>query len=223
MLLLSACDSTGTSVSEGLPAAANPVANLETNTPAPNQGGDVIIEPITSFSVVEGDITLFNDVAATSEVNVNLRGTDINSVMRSNGEFEFYVPKTDVARTFVLDITGADVIDKSVSVQVPAEADQVLVDANISGRSAPISFSLENGAQMSNPLSPTRVSVSVPANAFEFSDGTLAVGEGEVRITEVDLEDLYGDGSWVPNLIGMSEGMNEPSALVSFGMSEFHF
>lgn len=219
-MLLSGCDRTSTG--ESSHAAANSIESVETNTPGPDQGADSI-EPITSFSVIHGEITTFNDFATASNININLRGTDINSLVRSSGEFELYLPKADVDRTFAMDISGANVIPKSVSVQVPAGTDRLVVDANVSGRSAPIPFSLENGGEMSNPLSANRVSVSVPANAFEFSDGTLAIGEAEVRITEVDLEDLYGDGSWAPNLIGISEGMTEPSALVSFGMSDFHF
>ena len=172
-LLLSSCSDSG-STGNSL-AAANPLANEETKTPTANQGGDTI-EPVTSFSVVEGDITLFNDLAATSEININLRGTDINSAMRSTGEFELYLPQADVDRSYVIDISGVDVISKSLSVLAPAEAERVSVDAKLSGRAAPISFSLENGAEISNPLSSTRVSVTVPENAFEFSDGTLAIG-----------------------------------------------
>jgi hypothetical protein len=99
----------------------------------------------------------------------------------------------------------------------------IKISADIAGRLPPITFNLDNGGGMTNLLSPTRVSVAVPANAFESTDGTLAIGDAEVSITEIDIEDLNGEGAWAPNLFGIGEGMSEESVLATFGMSDFHF
>lgn len=69
----------------------------------------------------------------------------------------------------------------------------------------------------------TRVSVEVPPNAFEFADGTLATGNGEVSITEINIEDLAGSGSWAPNLFGLAEQASEEVPLTTLGMTDFYF
>jgi hypothetical protein len=152
-----------------------------------------------------------------------VRNTDVSAVMQANGKFALQLPRMDTEQTIVLDISGANVVPDSVSVPVPANTVRVMVSADIARRSTPIRFNLNSGGEMTNPLSPTRVSVSVPANAFEFSDGTLAVGAAQVNITEINLEELNGESAWAPNLLGIAEGMSEESAIMSLGMSDFHF
>ena len=224
-LFLAACSGSGGNSGEGDPAAGNGVDNTSTPvTQNPNGNVDPAdVEPVSTVSRIKGEITLFNGVSATSDILINVRDTDISGFMQANGEFELELPKNDRDRTVVLDISGPEVITDSVSVPVPADIDLVLVSTDLSGRAPPITFSLDNGGEMTNALSPTRVSVTVPPNAFEFEDGTLAVGPAEVRITEIDIEDLNGESAWAPNLMGINEDTGVTSALVSLGMSDFHF
>lgn len=208
-----------------MPAAANPDVSVDVNVPGGSDsgGGTDVVEPVTIISRIQGEITLHNEASSTDEVNIRVRDTDVSAVMQSSGEFALDLPQIDRERTVILDFSGPNIVSDSVSVSVPADAVRVLVSANIAGRSPPITFSLDSGGEMTNLLSPTRVSVAVPAAAFELSDGTLAIGDAEVSITEIDIEDMNGEGAWAPNLLGIGEGMSEESVLATLGMSDFHF
>lgn len=209
-LFLAACDGSNGTTPVNQPDAAN-------NTSNPS------VEVLPTNSFVGGTISLLNDAAVESDIIISVRGLDISSTMQSNGEFELTLPITNVARTVTLDISGSEIIPKSVPVQIPALAEMALIDTSVAGRTAAITFNLESGGQLQNPESPTRTSVSVPANAFQFSDGTIATGNAQVSITEVDIEDLYGESAWAPNLVGIAEGMNQPAAIWTYGMSDFYF
>ena len=205
------------------PMVAAPDTSVS-ETVAPTIGSATeVIEPVSLMSLIEGEITLHNDAMTTSDVNISVRNTDVSARMQENGKFALELPQTDTEQTVILDISGTNVVPDSVSVPVPANTVRVKVSADIALRSPPISFNLGNGGEMTNPLSPTRVSVSVPANAFEFSDGTLAVGNADVSITEIDIEDLNGESAWAPNLLGMAEGISEETVISTLGMSDFHF
>lgn len=214
-LWLTACDVATTSIAPepiDLGAAQSlPVGNTPENV-------DVLLT-----TRIAGEITTYNNVDSSSEVTVGVRGTLIASQLQENGEFELELPRTDEPRTLILDISGSSVMDKSVQIEVPAFAELVSVDTTLSGRSSPIAFNLEAGGELMNAASPTRTRVTIPPNAFQFSDGTIAVGDAEVSITEIDIQDLYGESAWAPNLVGIPEGMTEPGALITFGMSDFHF
>ncbi|MFT6304130.1 MAG: hypothetical protein ACJAZF_002165 [Granulosicoccus sp.] len=206
-----------------VPVVATPDASVS-EPAAPNMGSaSAVIEPASLMSLIEGEITLYNDSVTTSDVNISVRNTNVSAVMQANGKFALELPQADTEQTVILDISGANVIPDSVAVPVPANTVRVKVSADIAQRTPPISFNLDNGGEMTNPLSPTRVSVSVPSNAFEFSDGTLAVGDAEVSITEIDIEDLNGESAWAPNLLGMAEGVSEETVISTLGMSDFHF
>ena len=210
-LILVGCDSGSTSISTpDVLGAANNTPEAEPTT-------------VATLSRIAGDITFFNNVTSTDDIRVSIRDSNVSSSVDSNGNYELILPIADIDRSLVLDITGSSVMQKSVPVLVPAEATLVLVDADVAARSPGIPFSLENGGQLQNAQSKTRVSVTVPPNAFEHSDGTLAIGEAHAHITEVDIEDLYGESAWAPNLIGIAEGGTEPGAIITFGMSDFHF
>jgi len=47
--------------------------------------------------------------------------------------------------------------------------------------------------------------------------------DAQVSITEINIEDLEGEGAWAPNLIGLADGGTEPIALATYGMSDFYF
>ena len=214
-LSISACDTQLTSSSEqtvNLGAASSLTINNTSDS-----------ELVAMTTRIAGDITTYNNVASSSEVIVTVRGTSVYTQLQANGEFELVLPRTDDPRTLILDISGSGVMDKSVQIQIPAFAELVSIDTTLSGRSTPIAFNLDAGGELMNPDSPTRTRVTVPPNAFQFSDGTVAVGDAEISITEIDIQDLYGDSSWAPNLVGIPIGMTEPAALMSFGMSDFHF
>lgn len=223
ILFLSACDGSGSGIN--IPVAANPDVNVDVNEPdgSNSGGGTDVVEPVSIISRIQGEITLHNELASTGEVNIRVRNTDVSTVMQASGKFALDLPQIDSERTVILDLSGPNIVSDSVSLPIPADAVRVLVSANIAGRSPPITFSLDNGGEMTNLLSPTRVSVTVPAAAFEFADGTLAIGDAEVSITEIDIEDLNGEGAWAPNLLGIGEGMSEESVLATLGMSDFHF
>jgi hypothetical protein len=226
-LVLSACDGSGVGINSGVdvPAAANPDVSVDVSEPAAqNPGGETeVVELISRNSRIDGEIKLHNDVVATSEISIKIRGTNVSGMMQTNGKFKLELPQVDTQQSVILDISGSGVIPNSVAVIIPAEAVRVVISADIAARSPPITFNLDNGGEMANLLSPTRVSVAVPANAFEFADGTLAIGDAEVSITEIDIEDLNGEGAWAPNLFGIGEGMSEESVLATLGMSDFHF
>jgi hypothetical protein len=225
-VFLSACDGSGGS--PGL-AGANPVAGPSAvgsgiTTVAPmTEYGPETIERLLLNSRIEGQLTVLNAGATPSVVNVAVRDTDISTTMLPNGRFSLEIPQSEIAHTIVLDVSGENIIPDGITVSIPPDAVRVMVSANIAERSAPIMFDLGAGGEMTNPLSPTRVSVAVPANAFEFEDGTLAVGEAQVSITEIDIEDLNGESAWAPNLFGIEEGTSESTVIATLGMSDFYF
>lgn len=190
-------------------------SGAENNSP----GGDAV----ATNSRIKGNLTLHNDADPAGGITIALRGTDISTSMQPNGEFLLELPKTDASRTVTVDVSGTDVMQKSMSIHIPAQANQVLLDMDVAGRAPAVSFNLDSASELKNSSSATRVSVSVPANAFQFADGSVATGDAQVSITEIDIEDLYGESSWAPSLIGIPEGMTEPTAIMTFGMSDFHF
>lgn len=200
--------------------------NSGTNSSGPVDTGtstEAATKIATGISRINGAITLYNNVDVVDDVSVRIRETDVVAEMEENGDFALELPRYDEDRTVVLDITGPNVVPDSILVPIPANALQVSVSADIAGRSPPIDFSLDNGGEMTNLLSKRRVSVTVPPYAFEFSDGTLAVGEAQVSISEVDIDDLSGASAWAPKLIGLEQGAVEPTVLETLGMSDFHF
>lgn len=223
-LYLSACDGGSSS---GAPPANTPAAS----TPPTDSGGDNQPEPANTGdsepsivnSLIKGNITVLNDSLPTGEIMVQLRGTNVTAARDSNGDFVLEIPPSDTDRPFAIDIVGDAIVKKSVSVEVPAQAELVVIDATVTASTPPITFNLETGGKLKNDGSPTRTNVTVPANAFQFDDGTIATGDAQVSITEIDITDLYNGSAWVPNLIGIAEGMTEPSAIITFGMSDFRF
>lgn len=222
ILYLSACD-VGDSATENVPVtpgAANPTTD-PTSTDTVGNNGDNEVE--IAKSQIEGNITLVNDTIPIGDIVVQIRGSQISSTRQSNGDFSIEIPATDIDRTLALDITGDAIVNQSISLQVPAQAVLVFADTTVTAATPAITFNLDTGGRLQNEGSPTRTSVSVPANAFQFSDGTLATGNAQVSITEIDITDLHGDSAWAPNLVGIPEGMNETVAIYTFGMSDFQF
>lgn len=218
ILYLSACD-VGDNATDN-PAITAGAANPTTDPISIDSvGTDVDI----AKSQIEGNIILVNDTLPSGDIVVQIRGSQISSTRQSNGDFSIEIPASDIDRTLALDITGDAIVNQSISLQVPAQGKFVLVDTTVTAATPAITFNLDTGGQLQNEDSPTRTSVSVPANAFQFSNGTLATGNAQVSITEIDITDLHGDSAWAPNLIGIPEGMNEAVAIYTFGMSDFQF
>ncbi|MDB4222322.1 hypothetical protein N9850_01000 [Granulosicoccus sp.] len=222
VLYLSGCDSSTPVVGNEqiIAGAANPTIDTNGNS-STNPSDNTELE--IPESLIEGNITLVNDSLPTGDILVQVRGTQIRTNRQFIGDYSLKIPSSDTERTMVLDITGENIVNHGVTVQVPAHAQLVVMDATVTASTPPITFNLERGGKLKNEGSPTRTSVSVPANAFQFSDGTIATGDAQISITEIDITDLHGDSSWAPNLIGIAEGMSEPSAIVTFGMSDFQF
>lgn len=214
-LIFSACDSSTPAVSVNAPSAANPTTN--------NGGNSAIGLTDPEVSLINGKVNLFNTAVSNNGIDVSIRDSSVTSSTLPNGEFELEISKVDREQRITLDITGSSVIPNSISVQVPANANVVSIEVDVAALSPAITFNLDTGGVMENAHSLSRASVSVPANAFQFADGSNATGIANVSITEIDITDLDGDSSWAPNMIGVAEGMTLPTGLVSFGMSDFHF
>lgn len=166
---------------------------------------------------------MLNDAFPVGDVTVRVRNTEISSVSEPNGDFTLDLPVSDIERTVVLDIIGDAVVEKGIEITVPAEAELIIVDTKVGARTLPITFNLETGGELKNEGGATGTSVSLPANALQFADGTIATGDAQVSITEIDIDDLDGASAWAPRLIGLEEGMTEPTVLESFGMADFRF
>ena len=214
VFFVSSCDTPTPNYNETSLGAANTIIGGGSSEPE---------STALSSSQILGSIVLLNGASSANDITITVRNSNISSLMQPSGDFNIELPKSDTPRKVILDISGSNVISSSISVEIPALVDLVTVDAPITGRSPPISFNLDTGSTLQNPQSKSRTSVSVPANAFEFLDGTNATGIAEVSITEIDIQTSVGESSWAPNLIGIASGMNEPTALISFGMSDFHF
>lgn len=208
--------------SSGGEASPAPLGAVTDSTGGGGSGGDDS-ELEVARSLIEGNIALVNDTLPIGDVTARIRGTEISGTRQSNGNFALEVPTSDTDRTVVIDFTGASIVQHGVNVQIPAQAKLVVVDTTVTASTPPVTFNLEAGGKLQNEGSSTRTSVSVPANAFQFDDGTIATGNAQVSITEIDITDLHGDSAWAPNLIGIAEGMSTPSAIVTFGMSDFQF
>ncbi|MFT4730122.1 MAG: hypothetical protein ACI9UN_004645 [Granulosicoccus sp.] len=75
-----------------------------------------------------------------------------------------------------------------------------------------------------NSNSYNRTNVTVPSQAFELSEGTIATGPIQVQITDADINNLTAPGGWANNLYGTSTNSPaEVSPLVTYGMAEFYF
>ena len=212
-LAITSCDSSSPENSSQ-PAAAS--IGITATTPS-------TVDPISTNTQITGELMLQNNGESASDITIKVRDSVITASMLNNGEFALDLPKQDEERTVTLDITGSNVINKSMAVTIPALAEEVSIDATLAGRTDPITFNLDAGGELQNPMSPTRTRVTVPANAFQFLDGSNATGNAQVSITEIDITDLQGDSAWAPNLVGIAEGMVDVSALTTFGMSDFHF
>jgi len=196
---------------------------LTTVAPTVTGGGTTNTPVVSDISILDGQITMFNDFDGSSDVNIAVRNTTNSTTMAANGSFEIELPSSDEDRNIILDITGDDIIPESIDITIPAETTRLAVIADVASRTSPVEFTLADGGELGNQNSPTNVSVTVPANAFMFTDGTLAVGDADIQITEIDINDLDGDSAWAPNLTGINEDTNVTSGLQSYGMSEFHF
>jgi len=194
--------------------------NVVNSTSGAAGGGNV---PTVTESRITGTITMLNNNGVDGVVNIKVRGTDISSTRQANGQFSIEMPASDSERTVVLEITGDTIVKKSVSVKLPAYAEQINTEATVTASTPPVTFNLDAGGELSNTGSSTRTKVIVPANAFQFEDGTIASGNAQVSITEIDIQDLGGDSSWAPTLLGMPEGGTSPRALKSFGMADYTF
>lgn len=214
-LIFSACDSSTPVVGVNEPSAANPINHYAGNS----QIG--VTAPETSL--IKGKVNLFNTAVSNNGIEVSIRGSSVISPALPNGEFALEIPQVETEQSITLDIYGSSVMSKSISVQVPANADVVSIEVAVAALSPAITFNLDTGGVVRNVQSASQASVSVPANAFQFEDGSNATGSAEVSITEIDITELDGDSAWAPNLIGLAEGMTVPTGLVSFGMSDFHF
>ena len=174
-------------------------------------------------SSVNGVINLMNAENSTAELAISVRNADVSGTVQPSGEFTIELPISDTERTVTLDISGDDVIPKSVIAHIPANSEMIRVNADVAARTPALTFDLDEGGVLRNSQSPTNISVTVPANAFQLPDGTVATEEAQVSITEIDITDLYGESSWAPGLVGIPVGSTEPSAIRTFGMADFHF
>jgi len=212
------------------PGNTGQTTNVGTDNQSVTNNTVTVIEPLgpdadrqDSQSLVRGSITLLNELNSSDVVTITARGLDISGTLQPDGKFELALPVMDDSYMVTLDVTGENVIPKSIDVAVAANTRQVDVKTSVAGRSPAIDFALENGGELADSNSERRVSVAVPAGAFQFEDGTIATGEAQVQITDVDINDLDGTGSWAPDLIGINEASGESFALLTYGMSDFHF
>ena len=213
---------TDTSGSSGTTDTSGSTGTTDTSesTSTTTENGET---PSTDARMIGGNVSLLNDATDAGPINVSLRNLGTDATVQSNGDFTLSVTPSTEAREEIIDITGPGIVDKNITITIPPSTGDVEVNTTVSPRSAPIAFNLESATILQNPTSETRTSVSVPANAFQLPDGSIATGNAEVTITEVDISDFDADNTWAPNLVGIREGMTEPTAIVTFGMSEFHF
>lgn len=218
MVFLSACDGSGDGVINNMPDNGDTGVANPTDVANPN-----INVPSGPTHIITGDISLLNDELPIGDINVRVRDTEAQAVRQTDGKFYLAVPASDIDSEVILDFTGENIVEKNIPLKIPAESRQSSINATLASRTPAISFNLNLGGDLQNEGSSTRTTVSVPANAFQFSDGTLATGEAQVSITELDLVDREADFSWVPDFIGLPEGESEQTPIMTFGMSEFHF
>ena len=202
------------------------VASEEQNTEVTNPT-NVVASTIdyTSFpsTIISGDIAILSDGLPVGGVVVKVRGSDAKAIRQDNGSFNLVVDASDTEQEVILDIFGDNVVEKSVALQIPANAENAILNTTVATRTPPITFNLDVGGDLRNADSSTRTTVTVPANAFQFLDGSAASGMAEVNITELNILDLEADSSWAPNFIGIPEGSSESRPITTYGMSEFHF
>lgn len=179
-----------------------------------------IAQPTT---IVQGEVRISQGADINSDVSVSVRSMGLASSLNADSVYRIDIPASEDDRTLVLDLSGENVIEKSISVYVPANAESVVADVDLGARTPPIEFSLDTGGTLMNADSPTRVSVSVPANAFLLPDGSTATGDAQVSITEINTQDWSSGSAWVPSLTGVRQNSTQEVALTSFGMSDFHF
>ena len=223
IVFLSACGG-----SEGETNDAAALVNVpdagNTNVTNPVDGTDSSTELSSGPShLITGEISLLSDDIPVGEILVQVRDTDIRALRQVDGKFYIAVPDSEIDSDVVLDFTGESIVEKNMSLTIPADSPRSSINTTLAARTPAIPFNLDVGGDLQNEGSPTRVTVSVPANAFQFTDGTPATGMAQVNITELDILDLEADFSWAPNLIGIPEGGSERSSIRTFGMSEFHF
>jgi hypothetical protein len=208
-LTLFGCDST-------TPPTAGPITE-----PAAGQGaGDINNDAVTT---IHGRAEFVNGVSATDSIEIELRGTEYSTELNSNGTFEFVIPQSESDETLYFEFHGPNIMHDSIKLPVKANSYDAVARATLSGRNPAITFDASAGGTFENLNSYNRTKVTVSAQAFELSDGTVATGEVQVQITEADINNLSASGSWANNLYGTSVGSSEVAPLVTYGMAEFYF
>jgi len=86
---------------------------------------------IDMYTLITGSSTLLNDLLPDGSIVVTIRGTELEAALGLAGDFEIEIPMSDEDSTIVLDITGPTLVRQSFEVPVPANADQVLVQATL--------------------------------------------------------------------------------------------
>ncbi|MDB4223306.1 hypothetical protein N9850_06005 [Granulosicoccus sp.] len=203
-LALSGCDSTS-------PPATGPAT-------APV--GGMVNDAVTT---IRGSAEFVNGVSAADTIEIELQGTQYSTEFNSDGTFELVIPKSESDETLVIEFHGDTIMHDAIKFPVAANASTTAVYATLSGRNPAITFEAEAGGTFENSNSYNRTKVTVPAQAFELSDGSIATGTIQVQITEADINNLSASGSWANNLYGVTEGSPVIDPLVTYGMAEFYF
>jgi len=86
--------------------------------PIENNTAD-LIEPEVLSSQIAGNVTLLSSGLPVGDVNVNVTGTEVTSLIDANGDYSLELPVSDVERRIMLDITGDEIISHRVEAAVP--------------------------------------------------------------------------------------------------------
>ncbi|MEM9602771.1 MAG: hypothetical protein AAGA11_07905 [Pseudomonadota bacterium] len=186
-------------------------------------GSRQLSAPVQSDTTIQGDVRTSASLLPVGEIRVSVRGSDVSTTVDAASQYRIDLPASDDDRTVIVDFRGDNIVEQSLSVFVPAQIESVEADVDVGTRTAPVAFNLDVGGELKNAGSSTRTSVTVPPNAFELPDGTIATGDAFVSITEIDIQDYAGNSAWVPDMIGTRVNSTEEVAITSFGMSDFHF
>lgn len=199
-LALTGCDSSSTTV----------------QTPATNATAD-------TTTTIHGRAKFVNGAMATDVHEIVIHGTEYSTLFEPDGTFKIEIPKSDADQTLVIGFHGDEIMHDSIKFPVDANTADIDVRATISGRNQAITFDSAIGGTFQNSDSYNRTKVTVPPQAFELPDGTVATGDVQVQITEADINNLSESGSWANNLYGTSEAEPSSTPLVTYGMAEFYF
>lgn len=193
------------------------------SNPTPGGGGNA---PSTQ-STIRGNVTLAKGLrAGDTVIMAKVNGIeDATAVVAADGTFSIDIPKSSSARTLNVDFMGSGIVETREQVIIPANAISAGVSTTLipQGKAYTFDPSVASVVQTDSKA----VQLSVPANAFEFADGTLPSGDVTVNITEVDLKAENGAGLvGAPDLMGVrsnSEPDAAPRPIYTFGMSKFDF